>query len=428
MKKILIIGGGLSGLTSAVYLSKLNYNVTLLEASPKYGGRTYSILNKTKKEYYDNGQHLLMGCYEDTLNLLKIIDAENLIEIQPYLDLTYIDQNSIHHKLTADKLNYPFNLLRAILKFSGLSFKERLMIIDFLLDMLCCFKEDLSNITVYEWLKSKGQSQNAINTFWDLLAVSTLNTKITEASASVFYEVLNRIFFSGNDASKIIFPKTDLTKLFVDPVLKFLKSKNCITKHSEKVTQVNFENEFVKSIVTENNNYSDYDFYIFAIPLHSLQKIKNIESEFPVSHQIEYSPIVNAHIWLSENPFRERIYGLFGSDLHWIFNNNGFISITSSASDRWCTMDKEIIIQEICSEIKKYFPIFNREKVEDWVIIKEKRATFKADSNFSYLRKDFVTRRNNLLFTGDWVDNGLPATIEGAIINGKKAAKAVADA
>ena len=302
------------------------------------------------------------------------------------------------------------------------------MIVDFLLDMFCCFKEDLSNKTVYEWLKSKGQSHNAIGTFWDLLAVSTLNTKITEASAVVFYEVLTRVFFGGNDASKIIFPKTDLSQLFIEPALKFLKSKNCITKHSEKVTQVNFENEFVKSIVTENNSYSDYDFYIFAIPLHSLQKIKNIESEFPVSHQIEYSSIVNAHIWLSENPFRERIYGLFGSELHWIFNNEGFISITSSASDRWSNLDKEIIIQEICSEIKKYFPIFNKEMVEDWVIIKEKRATFKSNPNFCYLRKDFVTRRNNLLFTGDWVDNGLPATIEGAIINGKKAAKAVADA
>lgn len=428
MKKILIIGGGLSGLTSAVYLSMLNHKVTLLEASPKFGGRIYSLLNKKQKEFHDNGQHLLMGCYEETLDFLKLIGAEHLIEIQPYLDLTYVDKESNHHKLSADKLNYPFNLLRAILKFSGLTFKERLLIIDFLLDMLCCNKEDLSGLTVYDWLKSKGQSQNAIYSFWDLLAVSTLNTKIKEASAVLFDEVLTRIFFNGPDAAKIVFPRTNLNQLFVEPALKFLKKNECIAIHSEKVTQVNVENEFVKSIVTERNVYSDYDYYIFAVPLHSLQKIKNIESEFPGSHQIEYSSIVNAHIWLSENPFKERIYGLMGSELHWIFNNNDYISITSSASDRWVTLEKEIIIQEICSELKKYFPIFNKEKVEDWVIIKEKRATFKSESKFLDLRKDFVIQKNNLLFTGDWVDNGLPATIEGAIINGKKAAKAVANA
>ncbi|MBX3008544.1 MAG: hydroxysqualene dehydroxylase HpnE [Melioribacteraceae bacterium] len=428
MKKILIIGGGLSGLTSAVYLSKLNHKVTLLEASPKFGGRTYSIFNETKKEFFDNGQHLLMGCYEETLDFLKLMDAEHLIEIQPYLDLTYVDKDSIHHKLRADKLNYPFNLLRAILKFSGLSFKERLLIIDFLLDMLCCNKEDLSDLTVYDWLKLKGQGQNAINSFWELLTVSTLNTKIEEASAVIFDEVLTRIFFTGNDAAKIIFPKTNLNQLFVEPALTFLKNHKNNAIHSEKVTQINFENEFVKSIVSESRVYSNYDFYIFAIPIHSLQKIKNIESQLFHSHQIEYSPIVNAHIWLNRNPFTERIYGLMGSELHWIFNNGNFISLTSSASNRWGKMDKEIIIQEICSEIKKYFPIFNKEMVEDWKIIKEKRATFRADSKILELRKAFMSQKNNLLFTGDWVDNGLPATIEGAIMNGKKAAKAVADA
>ena len=84
MKKCIVIGGGIAGLTSAAYLSKQGFSVTLLESTPKLGGRAYSFKNSYANDDIDNGQHILMGCYTDTLKFIKLIDAEDNFIYQNY--------------------------------------------------------------------------------------------------------------------------------------------------------------------------------------------------------------------------------------------------------------------------------------------------------------------------------------------------------
>ena len=92
MKRCLIIGGGLSGLTAASILSSKNINVTLIESSPKLGGRTYSFIDKDTGTEIDNGQHIMMGCYKETLALLNLIGAQNNFDYQKNLYLKFIDR------------------------------------------------------------------------------------------------------------------------------------------------------------------------------------------------------------------------------------------------------------------------------------------------------------------------------------------------
>ncbi len=422
MKRVIVVGGGFAGLTASVYLAENNFDVTLLEASPKLGGRAYSLYNQKYDDYYDNGQHILMGCYEETLSFLKKINSIDNIEFQNSLKVPFVQKGGGIAELRSYKKFYPLNLLLGILNFKVLSIKERLKVIDFFLDLMCCYSCDLQDKTVKDWLECKKQSANTIKSFWEILVVGTLNTTIEKASAEIFSEILQRIFLSGNEAATIVLPKASIEKFYVENANHFIKTNNGEIILSERVNRMEIKNNKILKIKTENKSYSDFDFVIMAIPEFAAKKImtdSNISFDLP---EFEYSPILNVHLWLKENPFRERFYGFIGSQIHWLFNHGKHISLTTSSADNLINLDSSEIIRHFCSEIELYFPIFKREMVIDSQVIKEKRATFIPNTASTERRKKFNWQLENFLVAGDWTNTGLPATIESAVLSGRIAA------
>ena len=128
-KKVLVIGGGFAGLTAAAYLSHSNYKVTLLESSPKLGGRAYSFLDKETNTIIDNGQHILMGCYFETLNFLSLIGASKNFSFQKRMKVNFVEEGLKIHPLQSPLLFYPVNLLAAVLNYRAIKFTERLHLI-----------------------------------------------------------------------------------------------------------------------------------------------------------------------------------------------------------------------------------------------------------------------------------------------------------
>lgn len=433
MKNVIIVGGGLAGLTSAFYLSQKKYNITLIESSPKLGGRTYSLYNKTENDFYDNGHHLLMGCYRETLQLINQLKTFDKIEIQENLEVNFVDENSFAYKLKSIKIIYPLNLLLAILNYKAITFQERLRIIDFMFDIACCFKEDLENLTVLEWLLLKNQSDETINKFWEILVVSIMNTTPERASALIFSNVLKEIFLTGKNSSKFILTKSGLSEIFINPIKNFLsKSQNKIFTN-ERLEKLMIENNIVKKILTNKNSYEKFDYVILAIPPYSYSRIKFYDEKqnefYPLSQvlskEFKYSPILNIHIWVNENIFDKKFYGLLNSEIDWIFNNEKHISITKSNAESLIHMDNNSIIDLIYSDLKNYFPNFSKEKVNDFKIIKEKRATFIPNIASNKLRKEIKSEFENLILAGDWLTLEFPATIEGAIMSGKNAVQII---
>ncbi len=424
MKKVIVVGGGIAGLTAAVYLSEKGIEVTLLEASPKLGGRTYSLYNEKINDAYDNGQHILMGCYDETIRLLKKIDSYDKIQTQPSLEINFIMRDGSSYKLKSFSKGYPLNLLVAILNFKLLKFSERLRIVDFFLDLMCCYEEDLTNVTVSEWLRSKKQSENAVKSFWEVLIVGALNAKAEHTSASVFAGILKRIFLEGNFAATILIPKTNLSELFCLPSGEYIKSRNGSIHLSQKVISLATDGDFISGLETAKNEYGGFDALVFAIPSHALDKIKfkNSESSLP-DMKLNYSPIVNVHLWLDQNPFTDSFYGLIGSDVHWLFNHGSYISLTSSAAEHLIALESNEIVGHFCSELENYFHILLKESVTDSIVIKEKRATFVPDIASNDIRKNFYSPFKNLFFAGDWTSTGLPSTIESAALSGRLVAE-----
>ncbi len=435
MSKCIVIGGGLAGLSTAVYLSEKKIPVHVIEASPKLGGRAYSLFNKNFTDVFDNGQHILMGCYHNTLEFLNKIGSSKLLEFQKSLSINFVERGGKLNKLEALENFYPFNFLWGILNYKPLSLKERFKIVDFFLDLACCFEEDLTEKNIDEWLKAKGQSEKSLKAFWEILIVGALNTSPKKASASMFAAVLKRIFFDGSQSASIVIPKVGLSELYIRQSEKFIEMNSGIISTSERVIEVVAHNNRIKKIITDKNVYDDFDYAISTVPPHALDKIiftcENSGQEKLVVqfkneiNKIQYSSILNVHLWLKENLFDKKFYGLIDSKIHWVFNHGTHISLTTSNADEFNNSNNAEIVEKFCSELEKYFPIFKRNLVVDSKVIKEKRATFIPDTQSNSVRKKVYSPFANLIFAGDWANTGLPSTIESAVCSGKNAAEKI---
>lgn len=425
MKKIAVIGGGLAGLASAVYLIDHNFTVHLYEASPKLGGRAYSFRFNPTNEFVDNGQHLMMGCYDYTLEFVKKIVAIDSLFIQDNLLINFIEKNNVKYKLNASVGFYPFNILFALANYEALIWIDRLKIIKLISKLLFYPTDSLTNYSVKEWLIKEKQSERSMKALWEIIAVGALNSGIEKSSAKIFADILKQIFLRNNRATVLILPKQNLNHSLCLPAENFIKQKGGQIFLSSGIDEILIENDEVKCI-SYNNKIEEYDFVVSAVPIDSLRKILLPEFidklELP---DLTYSPILNVHLWLDNNIFNEKFYGLINSDIHWIFNHSNYISVTISDAQLWMEINPDIIVEKISIILKEFFPSFRSDSITHSKVVKEKKATFIPDKASLKNRPSTRTKVKNLFLAGDWTNTNLPATIEGAIKSGKTAANEI---
>ncbi len=423
MKRCLIIGGGIAGLNAASILSSKKIPVTLIESSPNLGGRTYSFLDKTTDTIIDNGQHIMMGCYNDTISFLKLIGAKNNFEYQKNLTLNFLHKSKKKYQLSSDTFFYPINLLYAIIKYNILNTKEKISFVVFISKLPLLSKKSFRNLNVKEWLEEENQSFNTIKYFWEILCIGALNTSLEKASALIFYNVLIQIFYKGNFASTIIVPKYGLSESIINPAELFIKINGGKIIPSETVKELTIENQEIVAVISDTNSHTDFDYVISALPLYALEKIIPLKT-LEINLILQYSTILNIHLWINENKFSEKFYGFFDSQLHWIFVKENHINIVISNADHMVEKSKEDIFNLVMNELENFISI-SADEVHHYKIIKEKRATFIPSIEISNQRPNSNTIIKNLFLAGDWINTGLPSTIESAAKSGRIAANLI---
>ena len=418
MKKILIIGGGLSGLSSAVFLSKIGYSIEIIESTPKLGGRTYSL--NYNGIAVDNGQHILMECYKNTLEYIDIIDSRDLFEFQEALSINYVNDRKELFKFKIPKYFYPLNRIIGIMTFRLLKMKDRLSVLKFLLKLKINAANNFIDLTVYEFLRQNNQSKEAISSFWESLVVSTMNTTTKTASSQIFVDMMKIIFFTDKRSANIVIPKGDLSKALIAPAAKHLKSNGVKISTSERLISVSIEDGKATQILTNKRTITDFDILISSIPEYSLRKVEfiNLNQRITLS-KLKYAPIVTVHVWLNSNPLEEKMYNLVGGKFDWLFNHGTHISLVKSNALELAEMNKNLVIKIVFSELKKYFTILSKSEIKSYILLKEKYATFVPDLDSIKQRKSISNLIENFYVCGDWTDTGLPATIEGAVKSGK---------
>lgn len=423
MKKCIVIGGGIAGLTAAAYLVKEGIQITVLESSPKLGGRAYSFIDQKTNRQIDNGQHILMGCYTDTIKFLNLVGAQGNFIYQKRLEVNFLKPGNKIVCLKSFPVFYPLNLLIALLNFNVLSIKEKISSLGFMMKLPFTSHQKLIDKNVKEWLEENKQSENLISSLWEMIAVGALNTNIEKASAMMFREILMKIFFSGNFSSTIILPKEDLSKSYVNNAKNFIEKNGGEIRLSSTVDEIVFDGDKVKRIKINGEAFNDFDFIISAVPFNSILKFIP-EGFFEKNISFDYSSILNIHIWLKKNPLEGTFYGLINSPIHWIFNKQDHLNLVISDADYLMNKSAEELSEMCKTELIKYLEI-DASEIQYYKILKEKRATFIPSNNIIYSRPKSKTKIKNLFLAGDWTDTGYPSTIESATKSGRIASELV---
>jgi squalene-associated FAD-dependent desaturase len=409
---VYVIGAGLSGLSAATYLVKSGARVHLIEGANYAGGRCRSYYDQTLEQRIDNGNHLVLSGNKSVREFLEIIgSAETMWSPEraefPFLDLVSGERWVV--KPDAGKI--PWSLLSKSGRVPGSTVSEYLRGL---------------KLAMAGHEKTAGECLNGdgvlYHRFWEPLAVSVLNTDPAEASAKLLWPVLKETFGKGEGACRPLIAKVGLSESFVDPAINYLKNKDCTVSLGARLRNVT-----VKSGKVERIEYADStvqlkqdDKIVLAVPPNA---VTSVLPEVTVPD--EYRAIVNAHFRLPVKLAGPVSFiGLTGGVGHWLFVRGNIASVTISAAEKYVNLPSEHLAEVLWAEIRKALRV-EFAPLGLYRIVKEKRATFAQTPEQIKKRPKSTSTFSNVYFAGDWTATGLPATIEGSLLSGKNAAKAV---
>jgi zeta-carotene desaturase len=437
MKQIVVVGGGVAGLAAALRLRKHSARITVLEASPKFGGRSYSFQPRGGGSEIDNGQHVLMGCCRDTLEYLRICGTAELLDRRRGMALSFVHADGRRALLAAGGLPHPIGLAQAFLSYRMLPLASRLGItrVAWRLKTLSAQERDtLDAIGAEEWLRSLRQRDDAIACFWKPVILATMNTAMQHASAKLLSVVLTEIFLGKEDASDMLLPRTGLTPLLVDGALEKLRQHETRLRSHVLVERLDVAETGVRGVWLKDGDYVPTDIVVSAIPPWSLQRL--VENSGIDGTGIEFSrfvpsEILSLHFWSRRDLGLPPMTGLLETALHWIFakgqdaDGSYRYSATISAVPESVPRDDDALRTILLRELRLAMPDLTEEDILRLQAIREKRATFLPRPGLEPFRPHTRSAVPGLYLAGDWTATGLPATIESAVRSGFAAGDAV---
>jgi len=435
---IVIVGAGFAGLSAAVRLSAAGHRVVVVEATGGGGGRSRSFRHPASGRELDNGQHLLMGCYRETLAFLRAIGNEDAISFQQNLQVDMVRPGGARVRLRCPALPAPFHLAAGLATMKGLGVLHKASALRAGLVLRGEAERPDDNETCDAWLRRLGQTQGIRSAFWDPIIWAVLNDDPLIASAAMLVAVIERAFLGTRDDSRLGVPKLPLSRLYVDEALEQLRQRGATLHMGQPMRAIETDAEGVCAVVLRSGERIPTRTLVSTVPpqplLDALPDAARRHPVFQDVARLTVSPIINIWLMLDRAPFRDVPFlGLIGSPLHWLFDRSriegddrGEMLLNSTISGaRGLVDDRPQTLLELAKEeLRRYFPDRPVE-VRGHKIIKERRATISHAAGTYQWRPPTRSPVPGLLLAGDWVRTGLPATIESACQSGHDAAAAV---
>ncbi|QID17799.1 FAD-dependent oxidoreductase [Nitrogeniibacter mangrovi] len=428
-RQVGIIGGGYAGLACAVELARRDVRVAVFEASRVLGGRARIV--HTDDFHVDNGQHLLLGAYAETLRLMRTVGVRpGIFDTRP-LDLHYPGE----FRLRAAALPAPLHLAVGLLRAEGMSWSERFACLRFLRHLKKQRFRLPVNMTVDELLERADQPERLRRLLWAPLCVAALNTPSAQASARVFATVLRDSLAAGASASEMLLPKVDLSELFPVPAARWLARHGGHVYVTEPISAIERTRDgfALKGDPTPKRRFDQV--VIATAPYHAGDLLSGFPALAPVEAQLAaltYEPILTTYLQY-DAPVRLAgpMVGTLDGPAEWFFDRaqfggpDGLIAGVVSASGPHLTVPRQEIELAMHNQLEG---LLGRQlpRPEAILTIVEKRATFACGPNLS--RPATRTGEPGLWLAGDYVDGPYPATIEGAVRSGVACARAILSA
>jgi hydroxysqualene dehydroxylase len=435
MKRVVIIGGGLAGLSAALCLADTGSQVAVVEARHAFGGRTFSFVDRESGDVLDNGQHVLMGCCHATLRYAQRIGVEHLFLRLKGMSLEFHHADGRSAKLQAGRAPHPVGLLQGFFRYRLLSVASRFAVLRVGLALRSMSHNDIATlhaVSASDWLRSAGQKDDAMEHFWTPVILATLNAQPEQASAGYLATVLREIFLTGAASADVLIPAGGLSQVLIDNAVSALRlgGTELLVRHAVERISMNADAQNV--VHCANGVDLHCDAVICAMPPWALASVLNASGlDSAVAHALSAfrpSPIISIHVWLRNDPKLALMTGALGTTIQWLFNkgvsaDGSFrISCTISAAHDLAGAS----VQDIQALVRRELPLLIRGLNESDIIrskaIREHRATFVPAPSLDASRPASTTDIPNLFLAGDYTKTGLPATMESAILSGERAA------
>ncbi len=409
-----IIGAGVAGLSVAVSLAQGGQAVTLYEASGQAGGRCRSYFDARLDRAIDNGNHLLLTGNRSTMRYLAEIGAtEELVgpasACFPFLDL----RTGQGWRLRPNAGWLPWWILDARRRVPDTQVRDYLSGLRFAVAG--------ADRTVTDCVGDRGV---LFEKFWEPLAVAALNSPVRTGAACLLWPVLRETFGRGEAACRPRIARTGLSGTFVDPALELLRRRGATVRFGARLRDITYERGAARGLDfgTETVALNDDDSVVLALPPAAAASLVPDLTVPEESHAI-----VNAHFRLSEPAHLSSelpFLGLIGGTAQWLFVRGDVASITISAADDMVDEQPDVIARNTWRDVATALAR-DPDRLPPYRVVKEKRATFAQTPAQVKLRPGTRSRFANVYLAGDWIDTGLPATIESAVRSGHMAARAI---
>ena len=435
---VIVIGAGCAGLAAATALVEDGARVLVLEGRPTLGGRASAVRDAATGEKLDNGQHVLMGCYDATLAFLHRIGTSDRVRRQSGLAVTMVEETGRQSRLQLPPLPAPLHLLAGVLAWDALSWGEKLSVMrigSVITGRPAAAASDrgLSRVTVREWLLAHGQAPRLVGLFWEPLALAALNQAIDEAAADTFVEVLSRMFGPEAERASLVVPAVPLDELYAEPAREWLEARGsevrtkamaCVRVSGDRVVGVDVRGEMIDAPIVIATAPWFALAQLFAPPPPSMGDV--LERAAATAS----SPIVTVNLWYDRQVLDEALIGLPGRAFQWVFDkglifgrDRSHLSMVASGAADIVSRTNAELVEIAIRDVAAALPRTAGATLTHAIAVRERHATFSLAPG-QPRRPSRETPVNGLFLAGDWIDTGLPATIESAVISGHWAARA----
>lgn len=436
--RVLVWGGGISGMCAALELGRQGFTPVLLESRSRLGGRAHSLTEPKSGLVLDNGQHILMGCYHAFLRFIDTLGSRDRLASASELRVPYSKADGGFSVLAAGALPAPLHLLSGLMRFDALDGADKLAIIR-LGSALRLSGAPKPDLTARAWLDQHRQTPGAIRALWEPFCVAALNESLDSASATLLWETLKRSLFGNREDSAIFVTKGGFSSLFEPELERFLAAIGGRVELKKGIRDLITEDggQTVSSVSTNEGKESG-DWHVSALPWTAL---RGLLPDIPLKGhlaQMASASIIGVHLLVDRKLFDEPcgFTGFLDSPVHWVFDRTHTLpeahfgkylySVVISAADDWLDRTTSDIQQCVLAELKRFLPAAATATIEHASVFKWRDATFAATPQTEPLRPGPLDAPwNNVVLAGDWVDTGLPATLESAAQSGFDAVSAI---
>jgi squalene-associated FAD-dependent desaturase len=435
---VAVIGGGWAGCAAAVELIKSGHAVTLFESTRTLGGRARGV--QLDGRMLDNGQHILLGAYRDSLALMRTVGIDiDAAMLRLPLQMRY-PPGSGGMDFVAPRLPAPWHMLIALLRAGGLARADKMALARFTTTARWMEWRMHQDCSVSELLERFDQTERLIKLMWRPLCLAALNTPPEQASAQIFLNVLRDSLGARRAASDMLLPRVNLTELFPQHAAQFIEQNQGQIHYGASVDAIaRHEQGWRLTLTGEDTHASHHDFDSVVLATPVAQAAHLLEDLIDTSGltAFTYEPITTCYLRYAPElrlplPFYALIddadvgeWGQFVFDRSQLdVDHAGILSVVVSASSTAIEQDQKSLADAVAHQLAKVLqmpqltqPIWSK-------VISEKRATFSCTPGL--IRPTNATGLTGLALAGDYTASDYPATLEAAVRSGIAAARHLA--